>query len=309
MKAVRLFYLCAASALLSSCTSQLIDDGDGPHTGCTADSVTNVRLHCATLDVSTRAALTANGKSMTDLFVLDYDQGTGQLLQVLHQTSDSEDFGAPVLTMGYGTHTVKVLATRSEVSALVDINGDNWITTPGTVQPVEMGDVPSGWSSNKTSDTFFAAKSIQVEASTSGAAVEMDRAVAKLSLVVRDHCPEDCSTLSLLIDEYHTLSWSTMEPMLKTENERVSDVMMYAGRDGYTMSYYFLVPDDGYTTDVTITVGRSGKTPYAVYNVSGIRLERNKVTEIVGDYYSNTGGLTITLNDAWQEDRNVVDLK
>ena len=161
MKAFRLFYACAASALLSSCTAQLIDDGDGQHTGCTADSVTNVRLHCATLDVSTRAALTANGKSMTDLFVLDYDQGTGQLLQVLHQTSDSEDFGAPVLTMGYGTHTVKVLATRSEVSALVDINGDNWITTPGTAQPVEVGDVPSGWSSNKTSDTFFAAKSIQ----------------------------------------------------------------------------------------------------------------------------------------------------
>lgn len=169
--------------------------------------------------------------------------------------------------------------------------------------------MPSGWSSNKTSDTFFAAKNIQVAASTSGAAVELDRGVAKLSLIVRDHCPEDCSTLSLLMDEYHTLSWATMEPSLKTESERVSDVTMYAGRDGFTMSYYFLVPNEGYTTDVTITVGRTGAAPYAVYDVAGVKLERNKVTEIVGDYYSETGGLTITLNDAWQEDRNVIDLK
>ena len=106
MKAIRLFFVCAASAALSSCTSQLIDDGDEQHAGGMADSVANVRLNCAMLDVSTRAALTANGKSMTDLYVLDYDQGTGRLLQVLHQTADSEDFGAPVLTMSYGAHTV-----------------------------------------------------------------------------------------------------------------------------------------------------------------------------------------------------------
>lgn len=308
MKAIRLFYVCVASAALNSCTSKIIDD-DEQHAGGMADSVVNVRLHCAILDVSTRAALTANGKSMTDLYVLDYDQGTGQLLQVLHQTADGEDFGAPVLTMGYGTHTVKVLATRSEGSTLVDTNGDTWITTPGMVQPIEADDVPSGWSSNKTSDTFFAAKNIQVAASTSGAAVELDRGVAKLSLIVRDHCPEDCSTLSLLMDEYHSLPWATMEPSLKTESERVSDVTMYAGRDGFTMSYYFLVPNEGYTTDVTITVGRTDAAPYAVYDVAGVKLERNKVTEIVGDYYSDTEGLTITLNDAWQEERNVIDLK
>lgn len=308
MKAIRLFYVCVASAALSSCTSQLIDN-DEQHAGGTVDSVANVRLHCAMLDISTRAALTANGKNMTDLYVLDYDRSTGQLLQVLHQTADSEDFGAPVLTMGYGMHTVKVLATRSDGSTLVDTNGETWITTPGMAQPVEADDVPSGWLSNKTSDTFFAAKNIQVGASTSGATVELDRAVAKLSLIVRDYCPEDCSTLSLLMDEYHTLPWATMEPLLKTESERVSDVTMYAGRDGFTMSYYFLVPDDGYTTDVTITVGRTGAAPYAVYDMAGVKLERNKVTEIVGDYYSDTEGLTITLNDAWQEERNVIDLK
>lgn len=40
----------------------------------------------------TRAALTAEGKALTDLFIFDYDKETGTLLQVLHQTSAAEDF-------------------------------------------------------------------------------------------------------------------------------------------------------------------------------------------------------------------------
>lgn len=47
----------------------------------------------------TRAALTAEGKALTDLFIFDYAKETGTLLQVLHQTSDAEDFAEPDLTL------------------------------------------------------------------------------------------------------------------------------------------------------------------------------------------------------------------
>ena len=57
-------------------------------------SKTNVRLMCRMgVSVSpmrapmSRAALSANGKALADLYILDYDKATGQLLQVLHQTS------------------------------------------------------------------------------------------------------------------------------------------------------------------------------------------------------------------------------
>ena len=61
----------------------------------------------------TRAALTANGKALTDLYILDYDKATGKLLQVLHQTSTAADFAEPDLTLDYGEHVLKVVATRS----------------------------------------------------------------------------------------------------------------------------------------------------------------------------------------------------
>ena len=43
----------------------------------------------------TRAAPSANGKALTDLYILDYDKTTGKLLQVLHQTRTAEDFAEP----------------------------------------------------------------------------------------------------------------------------------------------------------------------------------------------------------------------
>lgn len=49
-----------------------------------------------------RAALSANGKALTDLYILDYDKATGKLLQVLHQTSTAPDFAEPDLTLMTG---------------------------------------------------------------------------------------------------------------------------------------------------------------------------------------------------------------
>ena len=47
----------------------------------------HVRLVCGmgvSVSPMSRAALSANGKALTDLYILDYDKATGKLLQVLH---------------------------------------------------------------------------------------------------------------------------------------------------------------------------------------------------------------------------------
>ena len=83
----------------------------------------HVRLLCGmgfSVSPMTRAALTANGKALTDLYILDYDKATGKLLQVLHQTSTAEDFAEPDLTLDYGEHVLKVVATRSQEPTLWD---------------------------------------------------------------------------------------------------------------------------------------------------------------------------------------------
>ena len=71
-----------------------------------------VKVVCG-MGVETRAALSANGKALTDLYILDYDKVSGKLLQVLHQTSTAADFAEPDLTLDYGEHVLKVVATRS----------------------------------------------------------------------------------------------------------------------------------------------------------------------------------------------------
>ena len=52
----------------------------------------------------TRAAVTADGKAMTDLYVLDYMDGV--LVQQIHQTAEDEDFGEPTVILDYGQHHV-----------------------------------------------------------------------------------------------------------------------------------------------------------------------------------------------------------
>ena len=115
----------------------------------------HVRLLCGMgVSVSpTRASLSANGKALTDLYILDYDKATGKLLQVLHQTSTATDFAEPDLTLDYGEHVLKVVATRSQEPTLWDAQKTTWQVEPNILTPVTTTQ-PVMLTSTKTSDTF-----------------------------------------------------------------------------------------------------------------------------------------------------------
>ena len=56
-------------------------------------------------------SLTADGKDMTDVWVLDYVDGT--LAQQLHQSDNTAtDFGTPTLNLSIGTHHIYFIASR-----------------------------------------------------------------------------------------------------------------------------------------------------------------------------------------------------
>ena len=55
-------------------------------------------------------SLTADGKDMTDVWVLDYVDGS--LVQQRHQTSEDDDFGAPTLALSVGSHHIYFIASR-----------------------------------------------------------------------------------------------------------------------------------------------------------------------------------------------------
>lgn len=260
----------------------------------------------------TRAFMVANGKDLTDLYILDYDKTSGKLLQVLHQTSEAEDFAEPSMSLAYGEHTLKVIATRSESPTLLDVGGSLWNLAANTAFAIaDDAHVPLVWTSGKTSDSFGASVDVTIQAAKNQAInIQLERMVAKLVLKNTGTFPDDCSTIQLSLDEYKTWSWQNFSVIDAVKNKRVSDVSKYAGSlKGASISYFFLAPDgDGYTTDITFQMNRKDSSePYASFTLTDVCLQRNHITTISGSYYDHQAGFSLTVNDSWNEEQNNVE--
>lgn len=256
----------------------------------------------------TRAALSANGKALADLYILDYDKATGKLLQVLHQTSTASDFAEPDLTLDYGEHVLKVVATRSTEPTLLDAGKITWSVEPNILTPITSTQ-PVMLTSAKTSDTFGAEKDVSVGiGKVTTVSITLDRLVAKLVVNSTDAFPDDATTIALDLQEHRTLSWATLDVIEAVENQRVSDVTSLQGTTGTVLSYFVLTPKDGYTTDVTLTTNRTEGDPYSAITVPSVILERNKVTTISGPIYGHKQGFRVTVNDTWDNEGHDVNI-
>ena len=254
--------------------------------------------------IPTRAALTAEGKTLTDLFIFDYDKETGTLLQVLHQTSDAEDFSEPDLTLDYGEHTLKVIATRSVSPTLLDAGGADWTVSDNVLTAVGES-LPAVLTSAKTSDTFGAVQDIKVGTGKQSASIALNRIVAQLVVAPTDVYPDDAGDITTSLDEYKAFSWQTFDVTEAVKNQRVYDASVNAGKQNRSIAYYVLVPAQGYTSDVSFVVGRRGSNkPYAEILVPGVKLERNKITTISGSFYHHQKVLSVTVEDAWSSEGN-----
>ncbi len=260
-------------------------------------------------DAATRAALTADGKDMTDIYIFDYDQSSGKLLQVLHQTGSAEDFAQPDMTLAYGDHTLKVIATRSVSPTLLDADSVAWAAKDNVLTPIS-DKVPAILTSGKTSDSFGATKDVSVMPGKALAVnIQMERIVAKLVLDVMDAIPADCSNLMMGLDEYCHFSWEDFDVIEPVKNQRTYDMTTYAGGNGVLITYFVLVPLDGYSSDVTFTLGKKGSDkPYSKFTVQNVPFERNKVTTIRGKYYNHQSGVSFSLKAEWDKNGNEIEI-
>lgn len=265
-----------------------------------------VRLSCTLPTITTspmdapatRAVLSANGTPLTDIYILDYDKQTGTLLQVLHQTNAANDFAEPGLTMSYGTHTLRVIATRS-VAPTLFAGADAWTTTDN-VLTVISDTYPETMTVEKTSDTFAAEADVTVSAGTAQTvSVTLDRIVAKLMLNTTDTYPVDCNTINVALDEYSSIRLANLSVIECARNHRITDVSAVAGQTGHSVAYYILVPDGGYSTDIAITPTRLNGDDYASVTITDVPFERNKVTTITGSIYGHAQGVKVSVNDEW----------
>ena len=145
-----------------------------------------------TTENMTRAAMEADGKAMTDLWVLDYVGG--QLVQQVHQASTDEDFGTPTLNLDYGSHHVYFVASRGEGATL------------------STAEHNIAWT--KPLDTFYKDFQITVSAGTSSAHnVTLERVVTRLRVTVADEIPAGIASITVTPTTwYYGIDYLTGDP-------------------------------------------------------------------------------------------------
>ena len=78
----------------------------------------------------------------------------------------------------------------------------------------------------------------------------------------------------------------------------------------YLLGYYYIFAADGstsYAMDVT-TYDQNG-TPMGVRNLSQIPVQKNKLTTVIGNFYTNSSTLEVIIEDPFDEPENEIDLE
>jgi hypothetical protein len=231
----------------------------------------------------TRGYLSADGKDMTDLWVLDYMDGV--LVQQIHQNDNtSEDFGQPTMTLAYGTHHVYFVASRGQDPALD--------TAAGTIT----------WSSVR--DTFWKDYEVNVVSTSNGnRAVTLDRIVTKLKLAFTDAISEDAATINFTPETwYYGLNYKTGEPTsaIISQTNTMNVPEGYAGRTDVSVSYFSISPSTEWTTDVVINSKDADNNIIGQGSMTAVPLKRNRVTEYSGPLFTAGGSMSLTLNETWE---------
>lgn len=302
--AITLMMMAACMMTNISCTKYVDDvvENGGSQAAVGGKEHVKLNLSAAVPEAETRGSLPVDGKELTDIFILDYDKTSGKLLQVLHQTNAAEDFAQPDMTLSYGEHTLKVIATRSISPTLLDADKADWAIDDNVLTAISATE-PAILTSEKTSDSFGAEKDVSVAAGKVQAVnIQLERIVAKLVLNCTDQFPADCSTLQMDMDEYKSFSWADFNVLGAEKNQRVSDVTKYVGTSNVFITYFLLVPDEGYSTDITFTMSRKDSDkPYSTFTVPDVQFERNKITTIKGQYFDHQSGVTFSLKTEWNK--------
>ena len=231
----------------------------------------------------TRGYLAADGKDMTDLWVMDYVGG--QLVQQLHQSDNTaEDFGRPSMTLAYGSHHVYFVASRGTSPVLN--------TDAGTIT----------WSSVR--DTFWKDYEVTVVSTSNGnRAVTLDRVVTKLSLAFTDAVIASAATINFTPETwYYGLNYTTGEPTAATTSQTNTMAVPdgYAGRTDVSTTYFSISPSSEWTTDVTIDSRDADGNIIGQGVMTAVPMKRNRVTEYSGPLFTAGGEVSLTLNGTWE---------
>lgn len=281
------FFMLAAM-LLTSCEKSLVNDDEVEKNPSVSTTDGKRFTFMVKGDFSeewksvTRGYLQADGKDMTDLWVLDYMGDV--LVQQIHQSDNTaEDFGRPSITLAYGSHHVYFVASRGVSPTLS--------TTNGTIT----------WTNVR--DTFWKDYAVEVVSTSNGnRAVTLDRIVTKLTLKFTDAVSANASTINFTPSSwYYTLNYKTGEPTTATASQTISTSVpgSYIGNTDVLISYFSLSPSTDWTTDVSVNSKDGDNNIIGQGEMTDVPLKRNRATEYSGPLFSSGGTMTTSLNTDW----------
>lgn len=233
--------------------------------------------------VATRATtrgLTADGNSMTDLWLFDYMGG--ELVRTVHKSQGDVDFDSPSLNMKYGEHTVYFVASRGKTP---DVDG----TSITWQQP---------------SDTFWKVVDVTVGSSTGNVNVVLDRVVTKFKATINDVVPEGTEKLCITPGSWwYGMDYVTGAAIQSQHTERSITVpASYIGTSGdLAASIFGMSDDDEWMTDVTITAKDAEGNTLGSVVLNDVPFLRNRITEANGNLFAGTRAFSVTLNEEWLE--------
>ena len=272
--------LFVAALLMAACSQQPASENE-KMVDVTFDVSGDFSL--TTTPIATRA-LDADGKSMTDVWVLDYVGG--ELKQQVHQAATDADFGSPTLRMSVGAHTLYFVASRG-TDAVLD-------TDARTL------------SFAKVNDTFWAAKALNVSATTTGTqAVALDRIATKLRITFSDAIPTGAATFNITPAQWHYgFNYTTGEPTTATAQQpiTVNIPSSYIGLMGQSVSLFGFSGSDDFTTDVAIDCQDADSHVLGAATVPSVQIKRNRISALTGSLFSKTATIGFSLNTAWLDD-------
>lgn len=230
----------------------------------------------------TRGYLSADGKDMTDLWVMDYVGG--QLVQQIHQSDNTDDdFGKPTMTLAYGSHHVYFIASRG-TSPLLN-------TEDGTIT----------WSSVR--DTFWKDYEMTVVSTSNGnRAVTLDRVVTKLRLTFTDEVPATANSISIVPHTwYYGIDYLTGQPAsVRTDAATVITIPDASkGQTGIQASLFGFSTAEEWNTDVVISSRTATDAVLGSATIAAAPFKANRVSDYSGPLFSAVGSMSLSLNGEW----------
>lgn len=287
MKKILLALAVAMILPTTSCTrsdDEPTADGQAPR-----DTMQQMTIHFTFPMMATSVRPMTRGTladaQMTDLWLFDYMDGT--LANTIHQTSEDAGFGSISLQADYGSHQLYFVASRG-TTPTIDGNTITWV---------------------KPSDTFWGSLTLDVAPGMSATqSVALARVATRLRIAVTDEVPAALSQFAITPAHwYYGLDYTTGEPVGDQQTVRTIDVpSSYIGTTGQlAMNIYGLCSATDYTTDVAVSALAQDGSSLATLTLSDVPLRRNRVTSYSGQLFCHAGMLTVSLNDAWEDDLTV----